>query len=234
MWAASPCQKSVHKTPGQRAFTVTLYGASSLARIRVKVITPILDTLYGGMVTAAIGPAMEAMLMMRPCRRSMKWGARAFASRKMDLTFTAKTWSQSASVLFVKGIPGREATPALFTRMSSLPKVSSALPTMRSISTCRVTSHSRARARRPSPFTSSATWAALAAWMSGMMMSAPSRAMQWTIPRPIPLPPPVTIATLSASRMRDSSPGTIPRGSINEKRAVVSPQATKRDAARGR
>src|SRR5262245_4378724 len=43
--AASFCQKSVQRTPGQIAFTVTPCGASSLAMMRVRVITPILATL---------------------------------------------------------------------------------------------------------------------------------------------------------------------------------------------
>src|SRR5881296_3351552 len=37
--------------------------------------------------------------------------------------------------------------------------------------------------------------------MSGIAMSAPSRAIASTMPRPMPLPPPVTIATLPASRI---------------------------------
>src|SRR2546422_4247483 len=65
MWAASFCQKSVQRTPGQIALTVTRCGASSLATTRVNVITPCLATLYGGIVTATSGPAMDAMLMIR-------------------------------------------------------------------------------------------------------------------------------------------------------------------------
>src|SRR6267143_4881102 len=41
--------------------------------------------------------------------------------------------------------------------------------------------------------------------MSGIAMSAPSRASASTMPRPIPLPPPVTTATLPASRMETPS-----------------------------
>src|SRR2546428_1897355 len=37
--------------------------------------------------------------------------------------------------------------------------------------------------------------------MSGIAMSAPSRAIASTMPRPMPLPPPVTIATLPVSRI---------------------------------
>src|SRR5574341_2236099 len=67
-----------------------------------------------------------------------------------------------------------------------------------------VTSVFIATTLRPSAFTSPTTFSAFSTWMSGMAMSAPSRAIASTIPRPIPLPPPVTTATLPASRMRSS------------------------------
>ena len=72
MCVASFSQNAVHSTPGQIAFTVMPWGASSFATIRVNVMTPCLATLYGGMVVADSGPAMDAMLMMRPALRSMK------------------------------------------------------------------------------------------------------------------------------------------------------------------
>src|SRR5881628_2976626 len=90
MWAASFCQKSVHSTPGQIAFTVILYGASSLATMRVNVMTPCLATLYGGIVGAESGPAIDAILMMRPALRSRKYGTIALEVRKTDFVLTAK------------------------------------------------------------------------------------------------------------------------------------------------
>src|SRR5919198_5506007 len=97
------------------ALAVMPCGASSLATTRVNVMTPCLATLYGGMVVAASGPAMEAMLMIRPALRSMKYGATALHVRNTDFVFTAKARSQSSSVLFVNGMPGGAAMPALFT-----------------------------------------------------------------------------------------------------------------------
>ena len=41
------------------------------------------------MVCAASGPAMEAILMMRPAFRSMKYGAMALEVRNTDLRFTS-------------------------------------------------------------------------------------------------------------------------------------------------
>src|SRR5438876_8996678 len=64
------------------------------------------------------------MLMIRPAFRSMKYGTTALEVRKTDFVLTAKLRSQSSSVLFVKGKPGGDAMPALFTRMSILPRPS--------------------------------------------------------------------------------------------------------------
>src|SRR2546426_6811229 len=142
------------------------------------------------------------MLMIRPAFRSMKYGTTALEVRKTDFVLTAKLRSQSSSVLFVKGKPGGDAMPALFTRMSILPRPSRVRSTIAFTSAELVTSVFSANALRPSALTSSATFSALSAWMSGMATSAPSRAIATTMPRPMPLPPPVTIATLPASRMR--------------------------------
>src|SRR5438445_5877436 len=173
--------------------------------MRVSVITPIFATLYGGIVGAAMGPAIEAMLTMRPAFRSMKCGVIALHVRKTDFVLTAKVRSQSSSVLFVNGIPGGPAAPALLTRMSILPNDSRVRSTIVLTSAALVTSVFMARTLRPSPLTSPATFSAFSTWMSGMAMSAPSRAIASTMPRPIPLPPPVTTATLPASRMETPS-----------------------------
>src|SRR5712691_9278039 len=199
--AASFCQKSVHRTPGQIALTVIRCGASSLATTRVKVITPCLATLYGGIVTAASGPAMDAMLMIRPALRSMKYGAIALHVRNTDFVLTAKARSQSSSVLFVNGMPGVDPAPALLTRMSIFPSVSRVRSIMALTSAELVTSAFIATTLRPSALTSPATFSAFSTWMSGIAMSAPSRAIASRMPRPMPLPPPVTTATLPASRM---------------------------------
>src|SRR3990167_2551209 len=178
-------------------------GASSLATIRVSVMTPILATLYGGIVSAAIGPAIEAMLMMRPAFRSMRCGATALQQRNTDLVLTAKVRSQSSSVLFVNGMPGGEAMPALLTRMSIFPSASRVRSTIALTSAALVTSVFIATTLRPSALISPATFSAFSTWMSGIETSAPSRAIASAMPRPMPLPPPVTTATLPVSRMRD-------------------------------
>src|SRR5438874_9493919 len=157
------------------------------------------------MVTADSGPAMDAMLMMRPALRSKKYGATALDVRKTDFVLTANARSQSSSVLFVNGMPGGEAMPALFTRTSMRPSTSRVRSTISFTSALLVTSHFMASTRRPSAFTSSAVFSALRTWMSGIAMSAPSLAIASTMPRPMPLPPPVTIATFPSSRPMHSS-----------------------------
>src|SRR5437899_1076827 len=167
--------------------------------------TPCLATLYAGIVTAASGPAMDAMLMMRPALRSRKYGVTALQVRNTDFVFTANVRSQSSSVLFVNGMPGGEAMPALFTSTSMRPSTSRVRSTMSFTSALLVTSHFIARTLRPSAFASSAVFSALRTWMSGIAMSAPSFAIARTMPRPMPLPPPVTIATFPSSRAMHSS-----------------------------
>src|SRR5688572_29904340 len=148
---------------------------------------------------------MDAMLMIRPAFRSMKYGATDLHVRNTDLVLTAKARSQSSSVLFVNGMPGGAAMPALLTRMSMRPSVSRVRSTIDLTSALLVTSVFMASTLRPSAFTSSATFSAFSTWMSGIAMSAPSLAMARTIPRPMPLPPPVTTATFPASRIAVSS-----------------------------
>src|SRR5438093_451088 len=102
-------------------------------------------------------------------------------------------------------MPGGEAMPALFTRTSMRPSTSRVRSTISFTSALLVTSHFMASTRRPSAFTSSAVFSALRTWMSGIAMSAPSLAIASTMPRPMPLPPPVTIATFPSSRPMHSS-----------------------------
>src|SRR5881397_1420614 len=148
---------------------------------------------------------MDAMLMIRPALRSRKYGVTALQVKKTDFVLTANARSQSSSVLFVNGMPGGEAMPALFTRTSMRPSTSRVRSTISFTSALLVTSHFMASTRRPSAFTSSAVFSALRTWMSGIAMSAPSLAIARTMPRPMPLPPPVTIATFPSSRPMHSS-----------------------------
>src|SRR5499425_2792877 len=169
------------------------------------------------------------MFTIRPALRSMKGGVIALHVRKTDFVLTAKVRSQSSSVLFVNGIPGGPAAPALLTRMSILPNASRVRSTIVLTSAALVTSVFMATTFRPSPLTSPATFSAFSTWMSGMATSAPSRASASTMPRPMPLPPPVTTATLPASRMETPSiynrcPGGTHDSTPAQKPQLVRPQ----------
>src|SRR5437870_3918988 len=111
---------------------------------------------------------MDAMLMMRPALRSRKYGVTALQVRNTDFVFTANVRSQSSSVLFMNGMPGGEAIPALFTSTSMRPSTSRVRSTMSFTSALLVTSHFIARTLRPSAFASPAVFSALRTWMPGI------------------------------------------------------------------
>src|SRR6185369_6974960 len=89
--------------------------------------------------------------------------------------------------------------PALFTRMSIRPSSPLARSTIARRSARLVTSVRTAMARRPRPPTSSAVRTAPALSTSATTTSAPRRASSRAVARPMPRPPPVTIATVPLS-----------------------------------
>src|SRR5712691_9680176 len=107
--------------------------------------------------------------------------------------------------------------PALLTRTSMLPKRSRVARTMASRSARRVTSVEIASDGRPSLVTSSAVRCALAASSSATTMVAPIRASSSAVARPIPRPPPVTMATCLSSSIASPSitpaPASVAAGS---------------------
>ena len=103
---------------------------------------------------------MDAMLMIRPALRSMKYGAIALHVRKTDFVLTANVRSQSSSVLFVNGMPGVDPAPALLTRISIFPSPSRVRSTITLTSAELVTSAFIATTRRPIALTSPATFSA--------------------------------------------------------------------------
>ncbi|ODU71786.1 MAG: hypothetical protein ABT05_00915 [Lautropia sp. SCN 66-9] len=68
------------------------------------------------------------MLMMRPLPRFIRIGAMALLVKNADFTLTAKTRSQSASVLAVNGMPGGLVTPTALTSVSVSGNLASAAP----------------------------------------------------------------------------------------------------------
>src|SRR6185369_12523157 len=89
--------------------------------------------------------------------------------------------------------------PALFTRMSIRPSSPLARSTIARRSARLVTSVRTAMARRPRAPTSSAERLAPASSSSATTMAAPGRPSSRAVARPMPRPPPVTIATVPLS-----------------------------------
>src|SRR6185503_4725549 len=98
------------------------------------------------------------------------------------------------------------SSPALLTRMSTVPQRPMTSATTRSMRALSLMSARQAAACPPSLAMASTVSRAPASLRSTTATRAPSRASASAMPRPSPLAPPVTIATLSGSRMVTSQP----------------------------
>src|SRR6185312_9227586 len=147
-------------------------------------------------------PAIDAVLMMlppRPC--AFMRAAPCLMPRNTPRTSTAKVKSHSSTVVSPMG-PKAPPTPALLNTQSSPPKRSTARATSAATSRSAETS-TRSGARRsavPRARASATVSARLASLTSPMATRAPSRRKVSALARPMPLPPPVTRATLPSSR----------------------------------
>src|SRR5882724_264149 len=145
-----------------------------------------------------VRPPRLVTLMILPPPTLRISGMTARMKRTAPQTFKLKSDSQSSSLTASKGLAIE--TPALFTRMSMRPKLSSVVCTTRVMVAGSATS----------PWTGStvpfvAFWISSAAAFSTsgrratMTTRAPSSAMRWAAAFPMPSLPPVMIATLSFS-----------------------------------
>src|SRR6266478_4352189 len=138
------------------------------------------------------------MLTMRPDLRARMCEATARQHRNTPMAFTSSTRRQSATVNFSKGLSARVAeTAALLTRMSTRPKRPIVRSTIPATLSSEETSASIGMMGRLEPESPSA--ASFAPLMSAMTTDAPSSARRRTMARPMPVAPPVTIATRSFS-----------------------------------
>src|SRR5215217_7524085 len=159
-------------------------------------------TGLGDAVGAAVAlpslPPMEAMFTMAPLRRSRMWPMTARQLRKTEVRLIAISASHSSSVTSHSGAL-RPLIPALLTRISSRPKLSSVCSTMAATSSGRVTS---VRMLNASPLAAprcSTAAAALSSSLSAMTTLAPACESRSEIAYPMPDAPSVTTATLSLS-----------------------------------
>src|SRR5213592_3631184 len=141
-----------------------------------------------------MAPDVDAMLMTRPppfCRIMSFVAARVM--RNAPRRLTSMTWSQSSSFMRTRR-PSR-MTPALLTRMSTRPNRCLAASTRRSASSRLAASAATPRTAPPCASSSFAERWSRSASRPETTTAAPSSASNAAIARPMPRPPPVTIAT---------------------------------------
>src|SRR4030043_2330130 len=128
------------------------------------------------------------------------WGTTARQQKNWPFRLISTSLFQSSSVVFSIVPPLAEAMPpALFTRISTLPNSLTVRATISFTSALFETSAPIARDLRPRALTSPATFCAPSICRALTTTSQPSRANLRAIPLPIPLAPPVMIATLFSS-----------------------------------
>src|SRR5262245_23323232 len=141
-----------------------------------------------------------------PLRRST--GTACLTARNIDLTRSAIAASQPAS-LTCSAPPCSYGATALLTRMSSRLQATTARSTMRSRSRGTVTSVRYASAAPPASRIRAAFASASPTSTSAMRTAAPSSASRRAVAPPMPLAPPVTMATRPCSSgILHSSPAT--------------------------
>src|SRR5262245_15590009 len=195
----------------------------------------------GLLMSVPTRPSCDEMLMMEPPPARRMAGMAARVPRNTPLAFTSITWFHSLTVVSSMRLP--PPTPALLTRMSSLPKRSIVRDTARSQSPSSVTSSRTKRASPPCALISAATACPSASRMSPMTTRAPSRANSRASLAPMPRAPPLMSATFPASLMVTSlsrcpgrsavrgagGPGQIGPAPVPVRRALVGVRNAKHD-----
>ena len=131
---------------------------------------------------------------IEPPPRSISGGIAALASRNAPVRFTSSVRCQRSSSTSAAAPPNPR--PAFATTTSSPPNASTAVAT--AARTCPSSAVSPATARPP---VSAATSSSGSGRRPVTTTFAPSRANMRAVAAPIPVPPPLTIATLPSSRI---------------------------------
>src|SRR3989442_2618063 len=164
--------------------------------------TPAFATAYGwtGKAREAFRPRAEPMLTIEPPPWRCMCGITHREKRNTLLRNTSNTSSQISSAVSCKG-PACNRLPALLTSTPRRPSVASGACTARCTSASSVTLPGTASARPPAAVIESAISSRISLRRPVVVTLAPSRANVVAMAAPMPVPPPVTMATLSASRM---------------------------------
>ena len=165
----------------------------------------------------------EEMLTTAPLPTvSTIWRAASLVSVSGAVTLKAKVRAMNPSL--VSRAARGMAPPALLTRMSSRPNSWTARATSASQAAASVTSVGTTSARRPTAATAAATSRRSDSVRAASTTSAPASARPTAIPRPMPSPAPVTMATF---------PVTVKRSRITPG-ATLSARCAARREQRGR
>jgi hypothetical protein len=175
--------------PGPTALTVMPYGPHSRARHRVSCATPPFVAQYAARLTSPNSAPIDVMFTIRPRPARRMTGATARHAHAVPRRFSSIMYSQSASACSRAG--ARFAVPAQFTRMSTVPWRATTASTMRSTSVFFAMS---AASGTISPSRGGPPGLAAADRLTAVTR-APAAARCWTIASPMPLVPPVTMAT---------------------------------------
>ena len=92
--------------PGQTAFAVAQNGASSIATLRVRPMTPDFAALYCALAGHDVLPAIDEMLMIDPPRFCfIKMAAAALSVRKTPVRSISMTFCHDANGTSTNGCP---------------------------------------------------------------------------------------------------------------------------------
>src|SRR3989454_8607701 len=177
--------------------------------------TPAFATAYGwtGKAREVFRPRAEPMLTIEPPPWRCMCGITPREKRNTLLRNTSNTSSQISWAGSCKG-PACNRLPALLTSTSTRPNVASVACTARCTSASSVTLPGTASARPPAAVIESAVSSRISLRRPVVVTLAPSRANVVAMAAPVPVPPPLTMATLSASRIEVSSSCLTDRGPV--------------------
>src|SRR3989338_6841133 len=187
---------SVRNTPGAMPMTRIPYGPHSMARTRVKCITPALAVPYAALSGCTRMAEVELMLMILPYRCLIMTGATVWLTKNSPARSVAVTWSHVRRLRRNAASPPQ--TPALLMRMSIRGNTCRACLTARCTTAWSVTStrwtSTRENLRREAAWRSRALRS-----RAQRMTSAPACARACAIAAPRPREAPVTSATRPVS-----------------------------------
>ena len=160
--------------------------------------TPALLTPYGTAWVVGCMPAPDDTLTIDPPRPTM-WGMAYLVHRNTPRMLVSRVRFQTNSETSASG-GVRMRIPALFTNTSSFPKRSSVWSTMLLTCSALETSVSTNRASPPASPTMATVFRPSGTLRSATVTLAPSPAKRSAAARPMPVAPPVIMATLSSRR----------------------------------